>query len=142
MAKMKIARADLWAATIKDKVGGLDAKLAPLSAAGANFQFVFARRQPEKRGKVGVVFVAPLKGAKQMAAARKAGFKKTKSLHAVRIDAANRPRLAARILAALTEAEISLRGFSGAAVSGKAMIWLAFDTTKDAAKAIRVLKAL
>ena len=142
MAKMKIARADLWAATIKDKPGGLAAKLGPLSAAGANFQFVFARRQPEKRGNVGVVFVAPLKGAKQLAAARKAGFKKTKSLHAVRVDAANRPRLGARIVAALAEADISLRGFTGAAVSGKAMLWLAFDTTKDATKAMRVLKAM
>ena len=53
---LKIANVDVWAATIKDRPGGVAEKLAALSKAGANLAFVIARRQADKPGK-GVVFV-------------------------------------------------------------------------------------
>ncbi|HWI56942.1 MAG TPA: amino acid-binding protein, partial [Bacillota bacterium] len=59
--KLKVTRTDVWAATIDDRPGSLADKLAALTAAGANLEFVTARRTPEKPGK-GVVFVTPLKG--------------------------------------------------------------------------------
>ena len=86
---MKTQRVDTWAAAIKDKPGALAAKFKALSAAGVNLEFVIARRSPEKRG-AGVVFVTPIKGPKQCGAARAAGFKKTKSLHTVRIEGLNK----------------------------------------------------
>jgi hypothetical protein len=49
----------LWAAMLQDRVGGLAGKLAPLAAAGANLEFIIARRAPEQPGR-GVVFVTPL----------------------------------------------------------------------------------
>lgn len=62
---LKVNKVEVWAATIEDRVGGLVHKLAPLSAAGANLEFVIARRAPEQPGK-GVVFVAPLAGTEQV----------------------------------------------------------------------------
>jgi hypothetical protein len=72
---MKAKRVDTWVAAIKDKPGELAAKLKALAAAGVNLEFVIARRSPEKRG-TGVVFVTPIKTAKQVRAASAAGFKK------------------------------------------------------------------
>jgi hypothetical protein len=80
--KIDITQVDVWAATIKDRPGGLAQKLDALAKAGANLEFLISRRTPEKPGE-GVVFVTPIKGAKQVTAAKKAGFKKAQSLKSV-----------------------------------------------------------
>ena len=56
-----VSKVPVWAATIEDKPGGLAGNLAPLAAAGADLEFVIARRTPEGPGK-GVLFLTPLKG--------------------------------------------------------------------------------
>ena len=52
--KLEVTRVEVWIASMKDTPGALAAKLAPLSQAGADLEFVFARRSPEKPG-TGVV---------------------------------------------------------------------------------------
>ena len=99
---MKAQRVDTWAAAIKDKPGALAAKFKALSTASANLEFVIARRSPEKRG-AGVVFVTPIKGPKQCGAAGAAGFKKTKSLHTVRLEGVNKRGQGARLTQALAD---------------------------------------
>ena len=72
---------DVWAATIEDKPGGLAQALATLRDAGADLQFIIARRaEPGK----GVVFVTPLRGDREIAAAAQVGFNITHTLHSVR----------------------------------------------------------
>ncbi len=66
---LKITRADVWASTIEDRPGGLAEKLAALAEAGAQLEFVIARRASE-RPSTGVVFLTPLKGAAQLRAAK------------------------------------------------------------------------
>ena len=134
-----VSRVDVWAATIKDRPGGLDAKLAALAAAGADLEFVIARRA--KPG-TGVVFVTPLKGAGQCRAARKAGFEKTKSLHSVRIEGPDKPGQGTKITAALAAAGVNLRGLSAASIGRKFVCHIAVDESKDATKALRLLKKL
>ncbi len=138
---LKVSNVDVWAASIEDQVGGLVGKLAPLSAAGANLEFVIARRAPEQPGK-GVVFVTPLNGAKQVAAAEVAGFLRTGSLHSVRIEGADKPGLGGKIAGALAEAGINLRGLSAAAIGTKFVCYLALDTAEDAKKATDTLKSV
>ena len=121
--------------------GGLADKLAALAAAGANLEFVIARRAPEQRGS-GVVFITPLKGAKQVKAAQAAGFQKTGSLHSLRVEGVGKPGAGAKLTKALAEAGINLRGFSAAAVGKRYVTHLALDTARDAAKAAAVLKKL
>ena len=138
---LKVSRTDTWAASIDDRPGGLGDKLAALAAAGANLEFIIARRAPEQRGS-GVVFVTPLKGAKQTKAAEAAGFQKTGSLHTLRVEGADRPGMGAKLTRALGEAGINLRGFSAAALGRRHVTHLALDTATDAAKAAAVLKKL
>jgi len=137
----RVTRVDVWAATIKDRPGGLAGKLAALAEAGANLEFVIARRAPEKPG-TGVVFVTPIKGAAQLRAAKLAGFVKSKSLHSVRVEGPDKPGLGAKLAEALAKAGINLRGLSAAALGKRFICHLAFQTTGDAAKAMRVLKKL
>ena len=80
-----VKHVDVWAAPIKDEVGGLSRKLKGLKEAGADLDFVIARRTPEDPGK-GVVFVTPLRGDREIAAAANLGFNVTRSVHAVRLD--------------------------------------------------------
>ncbi|MFP3589258.1 amino acid-binding protein, partial [Paraburkholderia sp. SIMBA_055] len=81
--ELSVERVDVWAATIEDKPGGLAQALSALRDAGADLQFVVARRTPEASGK-GVVFVAPLQGEQEIRAATQVGFNVTPSLHSVR----------------------------------------------------------
>jgi hypothetical protein len=139
--KLKVSRTDTWAATIDDRPGGLADKLAALAAAGANLEFIIARRAPEQRGS-GVVFVTPLKGAKQIRAAEAAGFQKTASLHSLRVEGADKPGMGAKLTGALAEAGINLRGLSAAALGNRSVTHLALDTAQDAARVATVLKKL
>ena len=139
--KLKVIRTVAWASVIDDRPGGLADKLAPLAAAGANLELIIARRAPELRGS-GVLFVTPLKGAKQIKAAETAGFQKTESLHSLRVEGADKPGMGARVTKALAEAGINLRGLSAAALGKRYVSHLALDTAKDAAKAAAVLKKL
>ena len=139
--KLDIARVDVWAASIKDRPGGLAEKLDALAKAKANLAFVIARRAPEKKG-TGVVFVTPIRGVNKEKAAKKAGFTKTKSLQGLRIIAADRPGLGAKLTTQLADAKVNLRGFSGAAIGKRAVFYLAFDRPADVSKAMRVLKAM
>jgi len=139
--KLDISRVDVWAASIQDRPGGLAEKLDALAQAGANLEFVIARRSPEKPG-TGVVFVTPIKGTKQVKAAQKAHFKKTVSLRGLRIAAADKPGLGAKLTRQLADAGINIRGFSGAAIGKRAIFNLAFDSAADANKAVRLLKKL
>lgn len=133
-------RVDIWVGSIEDRPGGLAEKLDPLAEAGAKLEYVMARRT-EKKGE-GVVFLAPLKGAKQAAAARKAGLHKAKSLAAVKAEGSDKKGLGAAMTTALSDAGINIRGLAASTIGRKFVLWLALDSTKDATKAVRVLKKL
>jgi len=138
--KVTVSKTDVWVAAINDRPGGLAEKLDALAEAGANLEFIISRRAPEKPGK-GVVFVTPIKGARQVKAAKAAGFKKTSSLHSLRIEGADHPGLGANMTAMLAGADINLRGLSAAAFGRRFVCHLALDTAAAAAKAVRVLKS-
>jgi hypothetical protein len=139
--KLKVSRTDTWAATLKDQPGSLADKLNALGKAGANLEFIIARRTPERSGG-GVVFATPLKGAKVLKAAQAAGFQKSASLHTLRVEGRDEPRVAARIGQALAQAGLNLRGLSGAALGKNYVIHIALDSEADAAKAAKALKKL
>jgi len=138
---LKVSRVDVWAVGIKDRPGGLAEKLQVLADAGAEIEFLIARRAPDKRG-MGVVFLTPLKGAKQLKAAKKAGFTRAKSLRSVRVEGTDKRGLGAKLTAAMAEKGINLRGLSAAVIGKRFVMHLALDSSADAAKATRVLKAM
>ena len=134
-----IRKVDVWAGEIDDRPGGLAGKLEALAKAGASLEFVIARRQPDKPG-TGVVFLAPIKTAKQKQAAGAAGFSTTGTLNSVRVEGPDRPGLGGKMTRALADAGINLRGVSGAALGRKSVSYFAFDSADDAANAIGILK--
>ena len=137
--RLDTSRVDVWVTSLEDRPGSLAEKLETLAAAGIDLDFVSARRAPDKPG-TGVVFVAPVTGVRQTRAAREAGFEKSESLHAVRISTGNKPGFSADLTRVLADANLNLRGFSGAAITNRALFYIAFDTSADAGKAVRVLK--
>jgi hypothetical protein len=137
--KVDVSRVDVWAASIEDRPGGLAEKLDVLARADVDLEFIIARRSSSTQG-TGVVFVAPIKGPKQARAARKVGFEKTKSLHGIRVATGNKPGFSAELTKKLADAGINLRGFSGASIANRAVIYLGFDSDADAGKVLKLLK--
>lgn len=134
-----IRKVDVWAAEIDDRPGGLTGKLEALAKAGASLEFIIARRAPDKPGK-GVVFLTPVRGAKQTGAAINAGLGTTDSLHSVRVEGPDRPGLGTKMTRALADAGINLRGLSAAALGRKSVAYFAFDSADDASNAIKLLR--
>jgi hypothetical protein len=138
---LKVTKADVWMTTVDDRAGGAADKIEPLSRAGANFEFVFARRTPEDPGK-GLLIVFPVKGAKVVKAAQEAGFARSASMFSVRIEGGDKPGMTARIMRALADAGISFRGMPATAVGRKFVSFVALDSEADRDKALGVLKKL
>ena len=136
---LSVKRVDIWAASIKDQSGGLALKLTGLREAGADLDFVISRRAPEKPG-TGVVFVTPLRGDREIAAAANLGFNVSNNLHSVRVMGDNKPGITAELTTKLAAEEINLRGLSAAVIGTRFILYIALDTAADTVKAIDILK--
>ena len=132
-----VEHVDVWAATIEDRPGGLASVLAELREAGADLQFIIARRaEPGK----GVVFVTPLRGDREIAAAAQVGFNVTRTLQSVRVMGRDRPGIAAQLTRKLADAGINLRGFSASVIGTQFLAYVAVDSLDDANKVIEILE--
>jgi len=134
-----VERVDVWAASIQDRPGGLAQVLATLREAGADLQFVIARRAPEKPG-TAVVFVTPLQADREVRAAAQVGFNVAQSLHSVRVMGLDRPGIAAELAQKLADGGISLRGFSASVIDTRFVAYAALDSLDDANRAIEILQ--
>lgn len=134
-----VERVDVWAAAIRDEPGGLAKVLSGLKDAGADLDFVIARRALEQPGK-GVVFVTPLRGDAEVRAASTLGFNVTSSLKSLRVEGDNKPGVAAVLTEKLAAAGINLHGFSAAVIGARFIIYISFDSSEDAASAEAILK--
>lgn len=136
---IEVSKIDVWSGEIEDRAGGLTEKIEAVTEAGANLEFVIARRAPNKPG-TGLVFMAPLRGAAQIRAAKAIGLAKAPGVHTLRLEGPNRAGLGAKITRVVADAGISMRGLSGTAFGRRCAIYLAFDSSADADKARRLLK--
>ncbi len=133
-----VEHVDVWAANIEDKPGGLAGVLATLRDVGADLQVIIARRAPEEPGR-GVVFVTPLQGDREIAAAASVGFNVTQTLHSVRVMGRDRPGAAAELTQKLADAGINLRGFSASVIGSQFVAYVAVDSLDEANKALEIL---
>ncbi len=136
--ELTVERVDVWAASMQDKPGSLAQLLSGLRDAGADLDFIIARRAAEKPG-TGVVFVTPLRGDREVAAAAELGFAVTKNLQSVRVEGENKPGAAAEITGKLAAAKINLRGLSAAVIGTKFVLYIGLDSVSDADKAMKIL---
>ncbi|HUN92648.1 MAG TPA: ACT domain-containing protein [Burkholderiaceae bacterium] len=131
----------VWAAPIEDKPGSLAAKLKALQKAGADLQFIIARRSPDKPGS-GVVFVAPLEGEALVQEARQMGFGVTRSLQSIRVMGLDKPGVMAEMTAALADAGINLRGLTSSSLGSQFVAYFGLDSDADLVNATDVLGRL
>jgi hypothetical protein len=137
--ELLVERVDVWAATIEDRPGGLALVLGALRDAGADLQFIIARRAPEKPG-TGVVFVTPLQNDREIRGAAQVGFNVSQSLHSVRVMGRDRPGIAAELTQKLADAGINLRGFSASVIGTQFAAYAALDSSADADRAMDILR--
>ncbi|MDS4031697.1 MAG: amino acid-binding protein [Candidatus Contendobacter sp.] len=132
-------RVDVWAARIEDKPGSLANTLTGLREAGANLNFILARREPDQPGK-SVVYVTPLAGDAELEAAATLGFNLTARVHSVRVEGLNQSGIAAELASRLAAADLNLRGFSAAVLGARFILYIGLDSAEDAAKALTILQ--
>jgi hypothetical protein len=131
-------RVHLWSGEVKDDVGGAAAKLAFLAQAGANLEYVFSQRSPDKPGR-GVLYVAPVTGPTQVRAARAGGLNETDHPVVRRIEGDNEPGLTHRLTQQWALTGISVHGLAMAVLGDKFVGYIAFDTVGDANRAAQIL---
>ena len=134
-----VERVDVWSASVADKTGGLSWLLKGMDEAGADFNFIIARRTPENPGS-GVVFVTPIRGDKEVKAASTLGFSITNSVHAVCFETDNTPGATARLTGLLADAGINIRGLSVAVIGTRFVAYIGFDSINDADTAVRIFQ--
>ena len=132
-----IAKATVWAGDVLNRPGRLARVFEALAAAGANLEFVVARRVSANTSRV---FVAPLSTVRQRRAATDVGLVPADRMHVLRIDGPNRAGLGATVTRATADAGINLRGFSGAVIGTKLVCYLAFESDSDAGLALRAVR--
>lgn len=138
--KQLVKKVDVWLALMENKPGMLGRKLAGLADAGANLEFIFARRTRDTPSK-GLLFIAPIRGNRQVKAAKELGFTISDKLHTLRVEGGDSPGIAAQLAGKMGEAGINLRGFSGSVIGARYVVYLGFDTAADLKKAQRLVAA-
>ena len=137
----KVEKVDVWVAEIQDRIGGLAQALGPFGAAGVSLECVLARRQPEKP-KTGLVFVAPVLGARAEEAAKRGGFEPSATVPSLRIEGPDRAGAGHAIAEAIAETGVSVRGLSSMALGGKFVCYVGFHSPEDLRKSEKAIRAI
>jgi hypothetical protein len=136
---MLVDRVDVWTASIADKPGGLSRTLKGVYEAGADLDFVVARRAPDTPG-TGAVFLTPIRGDREIEAASTLGFNLASSVDSVRVEGDNVPGAAVNIADVIANADINIRSFSAAVIGPRYIAYIGFDSSSDADRAAKVLQ--
>jgi hypothetical protein len=132
-----ITNVDVYAVDIMNRPGSLARVLEALASGGANLDFVIARQINENTSRV---FVAPLKGAKQIRAASDVGLTKAKGMTAIRVTGSDKAGLGAAITRGIAAAGINIRGLSSGSIAKKNVCYIAFSSAEDAKRATGAIK--
>lgn len=135
----KIGNVGVWVGDVLNRPGRLSRVLEVLAAAGADLDFVVARRVSANTCRV---FLAPLKTAAQRRAAAQVDVVPADGLHTIRVEGPNGAALGARMTRALADQGINVRGLSAAVQGGKCVTYIGFETESDAKAGTRILKKL
>jgi hypothetical protein len=137
----KMDRVHVWACEVHDMPGGVAAKLSHLDDAGANLDYVYTQRLPDKPGH-GLLCVAPIIGVEAVKGARAAGMHEVNEPIVMRVEGDNTAGLAHRLKHEWAKANINLHGAIMAVLGTKFIGYITFDTVEDANKAARILAEL
>lgn len=137
----KMQRVHLFHAEVEDKPGGAAAKLKKLAEAGAHLEYVYSQRSVAKPG-MGDLYVAPIHGTGETAAAKSAGMHEVSEPIVMRVEGDDKAGLGGRVTQAWEMAGINLHGLVMSVVGGKFIGYATFDTVADANQAATILAEL
>jgi hypothetical protein len=137
----KMQRVHLFHGEVEDKPGGVSVKLKKLAEAGAHLEYVYSQRSATKPG-MGDLFVAPLHGNGEMAAAKAAGLHEVSAPIVMRVEGDDKAGLGGRVTQAWEMAGINLQGLVMSVIGGKFVGYATFDSVADANKAATILAEL
>src|SRR5262245_45800278 len=123
----KMQRVHVYHAEVEDKPGGISGKLKKLAEAGAHLEYVYSQRSDSKPG-MGDLYVAPLHGAAELAAARSAGLHEVPEPIVMRVEGDDKAGLGGRLTQAWEMAGINLHGLVMSVVGGKFIGYATFDS--------------
>jgi hypothetical protein len=138
---LQIRRIQAWCGEIPDRPGGAAATLAYLNEAGAELEFIFTRPDPAKLD-TSVIFLAPITGAEQIQAARRAGLGPALDVAMLCVEGETRPGISYDIMAKLAIAGINLRGLSVSCIGKRFAAYLAFDSVDTLTMAVQILATI
>ena len=134
----QIHRVQVWSGVIPDRPGAAAGKLEALARAGADLEFVFTR--PDRKDPDTTrIFLAPISGPEQTAAAQQAGLAPAPDIAMLCVEGDNRPSTSYEIMSRLAVAGINLRGISVSSLGHRFAAYLAFDNPDVATLALQVL---
>jgi hypothetical protein len=136
-----VHKVQVWCGEVSDRPGAAAAKLELLARAGADLEFVLTRPQ-KNNPDASILFLAPIKGDEQVAAARTAGLAPALDIAMLCMEGDNRAGLGYELMSALAVANVNLRGLSISAVGHRFAAYLAFDNADTATIALQVLANL
>src|SRR5258705_7997090 len=99
------------------------------------------RRRSEEPGK-GVVFISPVQGKRAEEAATSSGLSKAIDVPTLRVEGPDQPGIGERMLRAISDLGINLRGVSAAAIGGNFVTYIGFYRADEASRAAQALRAL
>ncbi|MBA2227290.1 MAG: amino acid-binding ACT [Thermogemmata sp.] len=137
----KMQRVHVYHAEVEDKPGGIAAKLKKLAEAGVHLEYVYSQRSATRPG-MGDLYVAPLNGNGQIAAARAAGMHEVSEPIVMRIEGDDKKGLGGRLTQAWEMAGINLHGLVMTVIQGKFVGYVTFDSVEDANRAATILAEL
>ena len=137
----KMQRVHVYHAEVEDKPGGISGTLKRLAEAGAHLEYVYSQRSSDKPG-TGDLYVAPLHGTKELAAAKDAGLHEAADPIVMRVEGDDKAGLSGRLTLAWEMAGINLHGLVLSVISGKFVGYATFDSVADANRAATILAEL
>ena len=137
----KMQRVNVFHAEIEDKPGGISAKLKKLAEGGAHLEYVYCQRSESAPG-MGDLYVAPLHGTNELAAARGAGMHEVSEPIVMRVSGDDKAGLSGRLTQSWELAGINLHGLVMSVIAGKFVGYATFDSVVDANKAATILAEL
>ena len=137
----KMQRVHVFHSEVEDKPGGISGKLKKLAEAGAHLEYVYSQRSISKEG-MGDLYVAPLHGVNELAAAREAGMHEVSEPIVMRVEGDDKAGLGGRLTQAWEMAGINLHGLVMSVINGRFVGYATFDSVGDANRAATILAEL
>lgn len=137
----KMQRVHVYHAEVEDNPGGISAKLKTLAEAGAHLEYVYSQRSASKAG-IGDLYVAPLTGSAELAAAKAVGMHEVQEPIVMRVEGDDAKGLSGKLTQAWEMAGINLHGLVMSVLNGRFVGYVTFDSVADGNKAATILAEL